>query len=169
MRPKPGSSRGRSCRRWRQKSVYQSFPDRQGPFWRSSGGSVGDAGEKMRSGARIGDEPLPGPSDGDRVSMVLVRGLVVARPATCLCVTARRQVVHLLLDELGVRRGRFERCGAALVALALAPQPKMGEDAADHGRIFDETMIFIPDPPQHVIHLSPRFPPKVSPSRRKNT
>lgn len=39
-----------------------------------------------------------------------VRGFVVTRPV----------VVRRLVNEVGVRRGSFERCGAALVSLALA-------------------------------------------------
>jgi hypothetical protein len=61
--------------------------------------------------------------------MIWIRGLVVA---------TRLAVVHRLVDEVGHRSGRCERCGAALVALAFVPQPKMGEDPADHGWIFDE-------------------------------
>jgi hypothetical protein len=60
--------------------------------------------------------------------MVFARGLVVARPA----------VVHRFADEIGTQLGRFERCGATLAVLSLAPKPEVGEDPANYGRVVDE-------------------------------
>jgi hypothetical protein len=59
-----------------------------------------------------------GSSYGDLVSVVGVRGFFVARPAACLCVAARRQIVQWLVDEIGIRRGLLGRCGAANSAVA---------------------------------------------------
>ena len=61
MRPKPGASRGRSCRRRAQELVYQSLPDLQGAWPRRSRRSERIAGEKPRSEPRSGGVPVPGP------------------------------------------------------------------------------------------------------------
>ena len=70
--------------------------------------------------------------------MVSSCGFFVGWPAACLCVVARSQVVHGLVDEIDTGLGHVERCGATLAALSLTLQPEVCENPPDHGRVVDE-------------------------------
>ncbi len=94
MRPKPGASRGRPTDAGHKNQSTRAFRTVQGPLGDDPGDRGAMQARKCGPEPEAEADPCPAPSERGRVSMVLVRGLVV--------VVTRPAVVHLLVAALCV-------------------------------------------------------------------